>query len=102
MFFLFFILIVGPVICQKVGVFDSLSETIPSTKDLMYLLQPTGLNNNDTTNKETGHNLPGADSTASGGAGGAASSSAAGGGGFDNPFGSAKVRRAMPTFVYDM
>ena len=66
MFFLFFILVVGPVIINKVHILDDVgfSSILPAG-----FVQPTGWNNNDTNAQVTGKNNTGG-AAASGGAGG--------------------------------
>ena len=98
MFALFFILIVGPVIVNKVGVFDTLYDGLSNDK-IMYLIQPTGLDNNDTSGKTTGSGLPGG---AKGGAGASSSAGGGGGGGSSNPFGGYKRAAATAAFVYNV
>ena len=74
MLFLFIILIVGPIIASR------FLTSLPALPD--HLIQPTGLNNNDTTNSATGTAEAGAAATA------AATSAAA------------AVRRAFVEFSY--
>jgi len=73
MFFVFVLLIVGPIVAGKFIDGKSLPN-IP-----MQLMQPSGLNNNDTTNEETGSGNPfaGGGGAAETGAGGSATESAA-------------------------
>ena len=66
MFIIFMALIIGPIVAGKyLGKLD-----IP-----LQLLQPTGLNNNDTSNRVTGSALNGLGAAASASAGAAATSS---------------------------
>ncbi|KAK5172890.1 1,3-beta-D-glucan synthase [Saxophila tyrrhenica] len=91
MFFLFIILIVGPGVAGKYG--GDLTDTLWGTlggESIMYLMQPSGLNHNDTTNKATG--------TAQAGGGGGPSSSSSSGGFAATP--AAGAKRAV--FAYDM
>ena len=82
MFILFLVLIIGPIIVKK---FIHLDLTIP-----MHLMQPTGQDNNDTSNKATGSFLnkaaagladDGSAATSGGGDAAVVSSTAGGGGG---------------------
>ena len=74
MFFVFVALIVGPIVAGKFIDGKSLPN-IP-----MDLMQPSGLNNNDTTNEETGAGNPFANGggAAETGTGGASTTDAAG------------------------
>lgn len=71
MLIVFLVLIVGPVIVRK---YINSLPTIP-----LELMQPTGQNNNDTSNKATGNGLNGiiggGGATGGGGGGGAAATS---------------------------
>jgi len=64
MFIIFLALIVGPIVASR---FIGKLPNIP-----MHLFQPTGLNNNDTSNSVTGSALNGLGAANTGGAGGAA------------------------------
>ena len=97
MFFVFLILIIGPAIAAKfIG--DTITGSI-SNGDIFYLMQPAGLNNNDTSSTPTGKTING------GNAGAAPSgSAAAGGGGGQASYSwssSLSRRTAAPMFVYD-
>lgn len=59
MFILFLILIIGPIIAKKFISFKT--DTLPD-----QLIQPTGLNNNDTSNSQTGTGVAGAAATSAG------------------------------------
>lgn len=59
MFILFIVLIVGPIMASKYA--KGLGKILPSSLDLM---QPTGLHNNDTSDKVTGTAIQGAGKTA--------------------------------------
>ena len=102
MFFLFFILIVGPVIVNKLGVLDGVTDNIQVGS--LNIVQPTGWNNNDTNSKVTGTATQGggAGAQASGAASAPpAASSGGGGGGGDNPFSLGNSKRAVATgFFY--
>ena len=67
MFIVFLLLIVGPIVASK------FLKSLPSIP--MNLLQPTGLNNNDTTNAQTGSALNGDKAAAATSGGSAATSS---------------------------
>lgn len=56
MLILFVVLIVGPIVASR------FLKTLPSLPD--YLIQPTGLDNNDTSNSATGLAASGAAATA--------------------------------------
>lgn len=114
MFVLFFIIIVGPVIAKKVGAFNGLDTS--NLLSNFELFQPTGLWNNDTSNKVTGTAVAGGAATASAAPGGGASSAAGnnggnnnggggGGGGAtaSNAFSFSFTKRSLPTpaFAYD-
>jgi len=75
MLVVFLVLIIGPVIVRNY------IHSLPSIP--LNLMQPTGQNNNDTSNKETGNGLNGIiGGGATGGGGGAAATSSS------NPFAS--------------
>ena len=101
MFFLFLILMVGPAIAGKyVG--SSVTSGLDNS-GILYLLQPTDWNNNDTTNKHTGtatQKAGGGAATSSGGGGGGSSATGGGSVQFSNPFGSSMAAKRTPMFVY--
>ena len=103
MFFLFLILTIGPAIASR-----WIPTDLVDNSQIMYLQQPVGWHNNDTTAKTTGKTLNNIGAPA---AGGNAASSAAGGGAdptgdtqIQNPFSSAGAKRAVATamFLYNM
>lgn len=76
MLVVFLVLIVGPVIVRNY------IHSLPSIP--LNLMQPTGQNNNDTTNKQTGNGLNGVIAASGGGGGGGAAATTT----TSNPFAS--------------
>ena len=96
MFFLFLILIVGPGVAGP-KIQGTLYTTLGGSKAL-YLMQPFGLDKNDTNGKLTGTAINKGAAATSGGSGGSSSSNAALGSSFANH--ATATKRAA--FVYDM
>ena len=87
MFFLFLILIIGPIIANK---FVGTSIESLNIGGSLGLMQPNNWNNNDTTNKATGTAEAGKGGSAATASGGAAAQS------------SSIYKRNSPVFVYGM
>jgi hypothetical protein len=104
MFFLFLILIIGPGIAGKY-IESTLYDTLGGSS-AFYLMQPFGLDNNDTSGKITGTAVNGnGGAAASGGASGGGGGGGGGGAassftGFGSSLAASPSKRAV--FAYDM